>query len=350
MNPETLDPEVICFLDPHANVTSVERSGQSGWCRTFKISTSTRSYFLKDCDDIEFAEPMFKGEFAALKHLHDKMPTACPRPFGYGQYKNSPGTWFLLMDFLDFAKEDSLRDKIIQDDCSPSEQCAEAAILSPKKDACIQLPTAKQIAQFVSEMHTRTTGTSPGGTFGFEVPTCHGKFIQPNDWNSSWSQYFSNLLTLIFEMDIKNNSASSEYKEAFKTLREHVIPRLLEPLQADGRILNPCLVHGDLWEGNMGLSKETGEPMVYDPALLYAHREFELGMWRTTFIPHDSGQSYRGHYRNLVPPSEPQEDYEDRIVLYSLFFNISHSAHWPKVSRQTQQRCAVVVLFTQLLC
>ncbi|KAI1267981.1 Fructosamine kinase-domain-containing protein [Xylariaceae sp. FL1019] len=335
MNPKTVEPEIERILGPQTIVHSVERSGKSGWCHTLKISTSKGNYFLKECSDYESAEPMFRGEAAALKHLHDMMPTACPEPYGWGQYKNRPGTWFLLMEFLDFAKEASLLAKTQQDHSAPSEQDTEAGNFSSMKDAGIKLPTAKQIAQFVSEMHKSTSGTSPDGKFGFHVPTCHGKFVQPNDWNSSWSQYFSNLLTLIYEMDINNGGASSEYEKAFKTLQKHTIPRLLEPLQADGRVLNPCLVHGDLWEGNMGLSEETGEPMVYDPALFYAHNEFELGMWQTTFVPRESGQAYRDHYLQLVPPSEPKEEYEDRIVLYSLFFNMCHSMHWTKETQQS---------------
>ena len=28
-----------------------------------------------------------------------------------------------------------------------------------------------------------------------------------------------------------------------------VVPRLLLPLQSKGRILKPCLIHGDCWDG-----------------------------------------------------------------------------------------------------
>ena len=30
---------------------------------------------------------------------------------------------------------------------------------------------------------------------------------------------------------------------------EKVVPRLLLPLQSDGRVLKPCLLHGDCWDG-----------------------------------------------------------------------------------------------------
>lgn len=56
---------------------------------------------------------------------------------------------------------------------------------------------------------------------------------------------------------------------------EHVIPRLLRPMESDGRKLRSVLVHGDLWPGNVAIGDGTNEPVLYDPCACYAHDECE---------------------------------------------------------------------------
>jgi fructosamine-3-kinase len=38
-------------------------------------------------------------------------------------------------------------------------------------------------------------------------------------------------------------------------LLKKVIPRLLDPLETDGRSIKPVLLHGDLWLGNVSFQK-----------------------------------------------------------------------------------------------
>jgi len=42
----------------------------------------------------------------------------------------------------------------------------------------------------------------------------------------------------------------------------------------------PRLIHRDLWDGNVAVNSETGEPVVFDAACVYAHNEMELAPWR----------------------------------------------------------------------
>jgi protein-ribulosamine 3-kinase len=58
-----------------------------------------------------------------------------------------------------------------------------------------------------------------------------------------------------------------------KLLVEKVIPRLLRPLESNGRSIRPCLVHGDLWHGNASTSSDTNEPYAFDSCALWAHNE-----------------------------------------------------------------------------
>ena len=82
-----------------------------------------------------------------------------------------------------------------------------------------------------------------------------------------------------------------------------VVPRLLLPLQSDGRTIEPALVHGDCWDGNTAIT-EDGRAVFYDVATFYGHNEYDLGDWRA---PRHalSDAAYVNAYKERIPPSEP---------------------------------------------
>lgn len=48
------------------------------------------------------------------------------------------------------------------------------------------------------------------------------------------------------------------------------------PRRLLSRQVRPCVLHGDLWSGNMGAMGN--QPAVFDPATYYGHSEAEFGM------------------------------------------------------------------------
>jgi protein-ribulosamine 3-kinase len=54
-----------------------------------------------------------------------------------------------------------------------------------------------------------------------------------------------------------------------------VNPRLLGCLE-EGRVLRPSIIHGDLWEGNVGIVRETGKSILFDAGSYYGHNESKL--------------------------------------------------------------------------
>jgi len=122
---------------------------------------------------------------------------------------------------------------------------------------------------------------------------------------------------------------SEELDMCEKALLEKVIPRLLRPLEEDGRTVRPCLVHGDLWDGNMGVVEEEGEEraVVFDPSSFWGHNEYEMGNWRQR--RHKIGKKYFEAYHEIIPKSEPVEDYDDRNALYCVRFNLHYTTLYP---------------------
>ncbi|KAL8882454.1 MAG: hypothetical protein Q9198_000553 [Flavoplaca austrocitrina] len=271
--------------------------GKSSWARTARIKVqlsdgSLKQYFLKWTT--EGGKVMMEGEFNSMTELHRLSPSFVPKPHAWGRFRlSNPVTHFFLCDFIDMENK---------------------------------IPEPRPFCARLAEIHL--TSQSPTGQFGFTVPNCHGKILQPNDWHPSWTSYFTRLLVSFFAKEIETNGPWLEYEQAFKVVVRTVIPQLLDPVQAKGRVLKPSLVHGDLWEENAAINQSTGEPVVFDASAFYAHNEYELGTWRRELIKF--GVSHFNEYFSKIHPSPPVEQWDDRIRLYPLKFNLARMIGWPK--------------------
>lgn len=238
---------------------------------------------------------MIEGEFASMKELYRWSPLLVPKPYAQGTFKDAAyPTYFFLMEFLEI-------DTGAPD---PSVFC-------------------KQLASLHRESQ------SPECKFGFHITTCHGPTFQDTTWDDDWTLFFTRLLRQFYrrEVDIHGASTDGIYEELFDKLVTYVVPALLRPLQSEGRSIKPSLVHGDLWEENSGTDLHNGQPKIFDAAVLYAHHEYELGMWRREIIRF--GRTHIRHYLMHMPPSEPKEQWDDRNRLYSIKFELGHSIGWP---------------------
>jgi protein-ribulosamine 3-kinase len=245
---------------------------------------------------------MTEGEYHSARAVNAVVPGLVPRPAGWGEYQvGGVPHYFLLSDF--------------------HEMDLEAA------------PEPADFAARIAELHTK--GTSPNGTFGFGVTTVIGKMERTVAWEASWATAFTRQLHDVVAYDKATNGRWAELDAACAQLVDAVIPRLLGALQSDGRSLAPALIHGDLWENNVGIDRETGETVVFDPGCSYAHNEMEFGTWRCSWAFHFSSSVYLLQYQRLVPPSEPAEEWDDRNRLYSIHPYLTDSAGHPgSMSRQ----------------
>ena len=161
------------------------------------------------------------------------------------------------------------------------------------------IPFAKQIA----ELHQNSV--SPTGKFGFHMKTMTGPIpMRVDQWSESWEELFSNLLGHLLDLDGEKNEPWPEFEHIKDLTRLRVIPRLLRPLQSHGRSIKPCLIHGNLWDGNTATDAGTGQPFIFDPVSFYAHNEYETGNWRA---PRHrlSSKIYMQQYKQHFRPSEP---------------------------------------------
>lgn len=136
--------------------------------------------------------------------------------------------------------------------------------------------------------------------------TCHARIAQAIDiWDDSWCAVFKRHLGYIIELATPILHWPEFDIVADLTL-EKVVPRLLLPLQSDGRELKPCLIHGDCWDGNTAMDMRTGEAFIFDACSFYGHNEYDTGNWRA---PRHrlSDRAYIENYKEGFTPSEPRE-------------------------------------------
>ena len=200
----------------------------------------------------------------------------------------------------------------------------------------LDLSVAPEPVRFTSQIaELHRSGTSPNRMFGFPVPTVCGIMERTVTWETSWAKSFTHQLKDVIKYDNETNGPWPEYDAACKQLIDVAIPRLLGALQSDGREIRSSLIHGDLWEWNVGIDMETGRTVVFDPGSTYAHNEMEFGTWRCSWAYRFNSPIYMRLYQQHTKPSEPVEEWDDRNRLYSIHPYLNDSAGHPgSVSRQ----------------
>jgi len=170
--------------------------------------------------------------------LHQIVPHSTPRPIAHGTYASNPSIHFFLCDFIDMIDE---------------------------------LPDIRTFTYKIAQLHS--TSESPNGKYGYSTPTYLGRLAQHTAWTSSWEVFFTNYMKHLMSSIESVQDPDQEFRSLFDAIVELVIPRLMRPLETGGRSIRPCLVHGDLYAGNVSVDEAALEPIVYDATCLYAHNE-----------------------------------------------------------------------------
>ena len=195
----------------------------------------------------ETGKAMVSSEYVSMKTIHDTLPHFAPTPIAWGTYTADPNTHFYLSEFVDMENH--------------------------------ELPDADILASSLAKLHKKTV--SPNGKYGFPVPTVQGTIPQYTEWADSWEDFFAKSLKLVMDNEEKSQGPDAEVQRLCWETLDKVVPRLLRPLETGGRCIQPRLVHGDIWDGNVATSLETGMPIIFDATCIYGHNESKLELsWR----------------------------------------------------------------------
>lgn len=149
-----------------------------------------------------------------------------------------------------------------------------------------------------------------GDTFGWHEDNYIGSLPQHNSRSASWSDFYANERLLVQTKLVYDKGLVGK---EFLIKMERFCHQLDEVFPDE----KPALIHGDLWGGNYFITK-SGEPLFYDPAIYYGHREIDIAMTRLFggFSP-DFYRSYNDRF-----PLET--GWEDRVPFGQMYPNMVH--------------------------
>ncbi|USP81315.1 hypothetical protein yc1106_08589 [Curvularia clavata] len=187
-----LDEDVIAKLPEGIKILRVVPSGASAWCKTFRIDAKLengdlQSYFMK-----------YEAGESGQHNV--------PKPTGFGEFKDEPGTWFYVCEFHDMLN---------------------------------QVPEVYELVAIVAKVHRASMGNSPTGKFGFDTTTHLANIPNDNAWQDTWEAFFMKLMKSIYEHETLTQGEDKELDSLLDALCKNVIPRLLRPLESGGRSIKP---------------------------------------------------------------------------------------------------------------
>lgn len=149
------------------------------------------------------------------------------------------------------------------------------------------------LGRMLAQLHRQT-----GPRFGWYRDNYIGLAPQLNGWSGDWADFFWN----------------RRLRPQADKARIELERKILEPLS--GHRPAPSLLHGDLWRGNAGFTKDG--PVVFDPAVYYGDRETDLAMTELFGgFPREFYQAYDETY-----PLDA--GYQRRKHLYNLYHLLNH--------------------------
>jgi fructosamine-3-kinase len=147
-------------------------------------------------------------------------------------------------------------------------------------------------------------------SFGWEEDNYIGSLPQINTYKTNWSDFYAEnrilfQIKIAFDSGIINKEVLNKV-ERFSAKIEEIFPNE-----------SPALLHGDLWGGNYFIDQNQ-QPLFYDPAVYYGHREIDIAM--TRLFGGFSPEFYESYNESF--PLE--KDWESRIQFGQLYPNLVH--------------------------
>ena len=202
---------------------------------------------------------MVSGEFVSMTQLHEALEYLTPKPIATVTYASNSNIHFFMCGFVEMTDD---------------------------------LPDPDKLMGGLAELHRN--GLSPNGKYGFPVPTLQGTIPQFTEWKDSWEDFFHHSISVVMNNEEKSQGHDPEVRRLFDETLEKVVPRLLRPLETGGRQIQPRLVHGDIWDGNVSTDTERDIPVIFDATCIYGHNESEC-----------NNESHVRHTDNMQSSSRP---------------------------------------------
>lgn len=241
----------------------------SGGCinQSYTISNGKITYFVKLNQPSQ--QSMFTAEMLGLQQIYNTGTIRVPKPLCWGITGTSS---YIVLEWLEMTNGNH--------------------------------QSWSEMGRKLAAMHKITTNKG----FGWDINNTIGATPQINNFHASWPEFYTqNRLSYQFQLAKKRGG---NFPLAAKLLV--AIPQLFADYQ-----IQPSLVHGDLWGGNVGFTMEN-EPVIFDPATYFGDREVDIAM--TELFGGFPSAFYQG-YQEVFPLNQ---GYEYRKTLYNLYHILNH--------------------------
>ena len=249
---------------------NVRQRSVGGGCinTTYVLSDDRRQFFVKTNQAALL--DMFEAEFAGLNEITQSNTIKAPHPVCFGEDGSQA---YLVMEYLPTGGGDS-----------------QSALKLGQNLAAMHRVTQKDYGWF----RDNTIGSTP-------------QINQPSDdWVSFWRDR-----RLAFQLEL---AAKKGYRGRLQQKGELLLTKLESFFSQPPRA---SLLHGDLWSGNYAVT-QSGEPVIFDPAVYYGDRETDLAM---TELFGGFPASFYAAYNEVY---SLDEGYAVRKTLYNLYHIINH--------------------------
>lgn len=163
-----------------------------------------------------------------------------------------------------------------------------------------------RLGEGLARMHRHTAAQ-----FGWYRDNTIGSTPQPNNLTKDWLDFWRDQ-RLGYQLQLAaRRGIGSRILQKGKRLQECL------SIFFDGYSVTPSLLHGDLWSGNYGLTRD-GEPVIFDPAVYYGDREADLAM---TELFGGFSPAFYDAYESAWPLDA---GYAQRKRLYNLYHILNH--------------------------
>ncbi len=163
----------------------------------------------------------------------------------------------------------------------------------------------KEFAKALARMHSRRQPY-----FGYPYDTTIGPFLQPNPKEHSWPTFFGKHRIAYMAKHCLDEGAlaQSEYERLLQLSQKlhNYLPRAA-----------PCLIHGDLWGGNV--MHDSTQTVLIDPALYFGSYEYDIAFSR---LFHTFSQTFYRAYEHYLPLDD--DFYKNRVSIYNLYGLLVH--------------------------
>jgi protein-ribulosamine 3-kinase len=232
-------------LPAGCRVVNTSKGGESLWVQTLRIEVElpdgTEKVFFKKGASGTVGLNMMKGAFESETALYSFIPEHVPKPVAYGSYRSQPDMHFYIAEYVEMDEEH---------------------------------PDPEAWATAIAKLHKRSMGKSPGGKFGFHVDTHLANIPQNNKWNASWEKFWDQIFRTMCEIEEERRGPDPDLTRLKKLYHDLVIPRYLRPLESDGRVVHPTLLHNDAWPGNAKPRTDSPEILcLFDSCAVWGHNE-----------------------------------------------------------------------------